>query len=103
MREEVIVLEHHAHLEHQRAQLSVLLVDGPAVRAGGNERLAADADFAAVHGFQVGEVREQGRILHAVGKVGPTLVARRPEELGIEKKANYEFPSDDELDSIMEE
>ena len=26
-----------------------------------------------------------------------------PEELGIEKKANYEFPSDDELDSIMEE
>ena len=26
-----------------------------------------------------------------------------PEELGIGKKANYEFPSDDELDSIMEE
>ena len=26
-----------------------------------------------------------------------------PEELGVEKKANYEFPSDDELDSIMEE
>ena len=26
-----------------------------------------------------------------------------PEELGIEKQSNYEFPSDDELDSIMEE
>ncbi len=26
-----------------------------------------------------------------------------PEELGIEKKSDYEFPSDDELDSIMEE
>lgn len=27
----------------------------------------------------------------------------KPEDLGIEKKAAYEFPSDDELDSIMEE
>lgn len=27
----------------------------------------------------------------------------KPEDLGIEKKSTYEFPSDDELDSIMEE
>ena len=27
----------------------------------------------------------------------------KPEDLGIKKKATYEFPSDDELDSIMEE
>ena len=26
-----------------------------------------------------------------------------PEDLGIEKKTSYSFPSDDELDSIMEE
>lgn len=27
----------------------------------------------------------------------------RPEDLGIERKVSYSFPSDDELDSIMEE
>ena len=65
MRKEVVVLEHHAHFEHQRAQLPVLLVDGPAVRAGGDERLAADTDFAAVHGFQIVHAAQQSGLARA--------------------------------------
>ena len=65
MREEVVILKDHAHLEHQRAQLAVFFVYGHAVCAGMDERLAADADFAAVDGLKVVHAAQEGRLAGA--------------------------------------
>lgn len=59
MRKEVVILKDEAHLEAQAAQILFLLIARNAVRTGRDHRLAVDADFAAVDGFQMVETAQK--------------------------------------------